>query len=640
MSTKLIQQIATTGVLPQVDDYAEFGGATAGSTKMLKSAILQQVASRAALSVLDNTNCVSGFQVQVGGGSSLGDGAGQFFYYSSSSTATVNGVTILATFTGTGRWLWVAQYIPPSGVAAGSYGNFDRVPAVQYDALGRAVAASDVLIGGNALRVNEVVRFLNDSTADVFNVKSWGAEGDGTTNDTVAIQNCFNAAANANVKACVYFPSGTYILNAQITIGLAANNSLAVRGDSSGTTILYWNNGSTNGGGIYVTLNSSQYFQPLCTPVKVEGLTLLTKGNGAGTALKIVAPTPVVPMLPWNIIRDLAITGEGSVNSYWAQAIDFTNPFGTLFKNLNINANSGIILRSPSATANNIIQLSNCYFVSNTGYCLDFESSTSGFQGILIGDCNFISTNPTGAGCINGLVVSGGGGSEDWVIRDSYFRTDGTGGYSVSITSASQGAARSWVHDCFFDYSSGMGGHIKITKSEQMFVHDNLFLGGSTEVGLDIDSTNGGSVSRNQFVNVGTDFILRSGAVNINVVENQYLDSTASNYRANRGTDAGTNNKVGNTVSYPHDGSVAVILLTGGSPTEIHTVDITKSGFISAHPGVIAQNTGGTLQSTIGIAYDFDNGSTNATTATIQFFTYNGGNLPAAFCRYTLLTTP
>lgn len=44
----------------------------------------------------------------------------------------------------------------------------------------------------------------------VTNVKDYGATGDGTTDDTTAINNAFAAAASANV---VYFPPGSYVYN-------------------------------------------------------------------------------------------------------------------------------------------------------------------------------------------------------------------------------------------------------------------------------------------------------------------------------------------------------------------------------------------------------------------------------------------
>ena len=53
---------------------------------------------------------------------------------------------------------------------------------------------------------------------DSFNVKDYGATGDGVTNDTVAIQAALNAAT-ASPPSVVLFPPGTYVVSTQLAVG-------------------------------------------------------------------------------------------------------------------------------------------------------------------------------------------------------------------------------------------------------------------------------------------------------------------------------------------------------------------------------------------------------------------------------------
>lgn len=54
-----------------------------------------------------------------------------------------------------------------------------------------------------------------DKSGQVFNVKAYGAKGDGTTDDTSAIQSALSAAPSGSV---VFMPYGSYVVSAPITI--------------------------------------------------------------------------------------------------------------------------------------------------------------------------------------------------------------------------------------------------------------------------------------------------------------------------------------------------------------------------------------------------------------------------------------
>lgn len=64
-----------------------------------------------------------------------------------------------------------------------------------------------------------VTRTVEAKLRDVFNVRDFGAVGDGVTNDAPAIQACVNAAAGRTIFA----PVGQYLLNSAITSSLPIN---------------------------------------------------------------------------------------------------------------------------------------------------------------------------------------------------------------------------------------------------------------------------------------------------------------------------------------------------------------------------------------------------------------------------------
>ena len=76
-------------------------------------------------------------------------------------------------------------------------------------------------------------------TGAYVNVLDFGATGDGTTNDAVAIQAAFSAADTAQPKT-VYFPAGTYLTNATITVNPNTTNGVVpqIVGEGSQATII------------------------------------------------------------------------------------------------------------------------------------------------------------------------------------------------------------------------------------------------------------------------------------------------------------------------------------------------------------------------------------------------------------------
>jgi hypothetical protein len=113
-----------------------------------------------------------------------------------------------------------------SGDVSGS-SNANTVAKIQ----GTSVSSNSVANDGYAL-VSTGGVYVPTGVTPVFNVKNFGAKGNGVTNDTTAINNAISAASN-NTNAIILFPIGTYLvdhLSLTKTAGIAAG--LKFRGAS------------------------------------------------------------------------------------------------------------------------------------------------------------------------------------------------------------------------------------------------------------------------------------------------------------------------------------------------------------------------------------------------------------------------
>lgn len=64
--------------------------------------------------------------------------------------------------------------------------------------------------------VGAIARSVQSKLSDTISVKDFGAVGDGVTDDTVALNAALTAAVAAN--RCLYFPTGVYLVTANITV--------------------------------------------------------------------------------------------------------------------------------------------------------------------------------------------------------------------------------------------------------------------------------------------------------------------------------------------------------------------------------------------------------------------------------------
>lgn len=123
-----------------------------------------------------------------------------------------------------------------------------------------------------------VERQLSDWTADVFNVRDFGATGNGSTNDSTAVQACITAAQAAGKE--VYFPAGTYVIS---SLG-AQSGRLLLCGDGNATLL----------GTLTYTQSSFPTAADTATPLTTSAAYFQAKGLNfqavSGYALQLTTP--------------------------------------------------------------------------------------------------------------------------------------------------------------------------------------------------------------------------------------------------------------------------------------------------------------------------------------------------------------
>lgn len=144
-------------------------------------------------------------------------------------------------------------------------------------------------------------RSLAARFAECTNVKDFGATGNGSTDDTSALQAAFTYAASNGKR--LYFPRGTYIHTA--TIGTISASDWFIYGEDPTGTILSCN---ADTDAIIIDASAAQIYR-----VSIKGLEFLnTHGTGLNsTGVKVSASTGSVTGLRQSRFENLSFRGVG-----------------------------------------------------------------------------------------------------------------------------------------------------------------------------------------------------------------------------------------------------------------------------------------------------------------------------------------
>jgi len=154
------------------------------------------------------------------------------------------------------------------GQGAGGRTNVDTALSSFYTSTGA--------LDGKALVNGETVTIQAALAGQLYNVKHFGATGDGSTDDTTAIQDCIDKV-KADGGGWVFFPKGTYKITAALSIDAAGVN---VCGSGRGVAVI--KNFATADNAITVNLGSAVDSKITVCDISI---TCNTTSNSAGITI-------------------------------------------------------------------------------------------------------------------------------------------------------------------------------------------------------------------------------------------------------------------------------------------------------------------------------------------------------------------
>lgn len=307
-----------------------------------------------------------------------------------------------------------AKYVKPSGGIPSS----DLTAAVQA-----SLSKSD-----NAVQKGDIV----------FNVKDYGAKGDGSTDDTAAIQAAIAAVQNAS-GGTVFFPQGTY--------SVASSRRTATVTSVTGTT-LYSSSATNSDVGSYVLGQNIQVRTPKITSVNPGvSFTVDVAPAAIPTSVYIVKPALVLPE---------AIRIEGCGATYTGDGFGGGNPATSKILDKG-NGVTCLIIGNGDGTGN----ASSRYAMQDIAI---WGNNGSTFCGLYVGNMAWflemencdVSHHGTA-----GMVLDANVNSHD--IRNTTFLRNGSSS-ATSVTGGvitqlfwSQPSAAANFYNCFFNQNYGWG---------------------------------------------------------------------------------------------------------------------------------------------------------------------------------------
>lgn len=373
------------------------------------------------------------------------------------TTSTVNGVT-LSSSGSTGLFLTQAgTYVSAAGGGTVTSVATDTTltggPITATGTLGINLANANTWTAAQTYTAGDLL----DKGEIIYDVKAYGAKGDGTTHDSTAINATVAAMTNGGV---LYFPPGTYIIDATINVP----SYVIVRGSGRRSTRLF-KNGNT---------------YPVLSWTSTAGNNL-EKGGGEHFSIEGNAKTGFGMQLHFAqtmFFRDISIDG------FLDTAVDMESVQDSYFfqvtANTNHNATAPVFNMYGSAGWNtNMMWFCQCRiedFWSPAVSITQGAGNAGGNNGFFFVECKFEST------VVGGDMFVADSATEELHMDQIFMSATGfKSGFSTPVNAINSACHQlASYRDIFFNAGSGIGNStLKVVSTDGTVVIDNVLFNGT-----------------------------------------------------------------------------------------------------------------------------------------------------------------
>jgi len=232
--------------------------------------------------------------------------------------------------------------------------------------------------------INELRVAVDTLKSLVYNVKDYGATGDGTTDDTDAIDDALTAIASSTSKAGIlYFPAGVYRRTTVIAL-VATTSNVNIIGQGMNISEIKFD-ADVNGITVDNSSTSNKHF--LIQDISIS----TTQASTDKIALSLTGRDSQESNFS---VERVNFRGNGTapVTTYWSTGILLTNGFYTdvrncWFEGLSTDRTKSLYGIRLAGTSTNVRLIGNSYYFLNKGV-YNVDDGTS--EGVVISDSHFV----------------------------------------------------------------------------------------------------------------------------------------------------------------------------------------------------------------------------------------------------------